>query len=308
VLRPFPAAGWAAYRTHLADASRDVALIFRSCPFGAVSHSHANNNDFIVHVAGKVMAMPSGYYAGYGSAHHAHWVWHTKAHNCLTLSGAPQLIRSYDSVGAVERVYEDAQLAYLRGNADASYRLRAARCRRHVVYLKTAACFVMVDEFVAAPGVTSSIEWNVHSWNTFAVDRAARTFALEREGSTLQGHFMVHQDAFFTLSEGWDPPPSAIKASDQWRMQYHLRFTPVAMPEQYNLGVVLCPGHAALAPATVVAEREGPVEVAHIGEDVVRLSLAGQVVHDGASTPALARLRVGGVWYAIDDQGVHEER
>jgi hypothetical protein len=30
----------------------DVALIFRSSPFGAVSHSHANNNDFILHVGG----------------------------------------------------------------------------------------------------------------------------------------------------------------------------------------------------------------------------------------------------------------
>ena len=78
---------------------QDIALIFRSSPYGAVSHSHASNNDFIVHVAGKAMAMPSGYYAGYGSAHHAHWVWHTQSHNCVTLSGASQLLRSHDSAG-----------------------------------------------------------------------------------------------------------------------------------------------------------------------------------------------------------------
>ena len=48
-LRVFPAAGWAAVRTHLNDPARDIAMIFRSSPLGAISHSHANNNDFILH-------------------------------------------------------------------------------------------------------------------------------------------------------------------------------------------------------------------------------------------------------------------
>ena len=80
------------------------------------------------------------------------------------------------------------------------------------------------------------------------------------------------------------------------------------MPSQCNLGVVLCPGHATLQPPPVVAEREGPVEVAHIGDDLVRLHLGGQVAYQGMSAPALAQLRVGGVWYAIDDGGIHPEK
>ncbi|MEZ4637828.1 MAG: DUF4962 domain-containing protein [Caldilineaceae bacterium] len=99
-----PAAGWAAIRTHLDDPAQDLALVFRSSPYGAISHSHASNNDFFVHVAGKVMAMPSGYYDGYGSNHHTHWVWHTKSHNCVTLSDAPQIMRSYASVGGGTRL------------------------------------------------------------------------------------------------------------------------------------------------------------------------------------------------------------
>ena len=109
-------------------------LYFRSSPFGSISHSHANNNDFILHVAGEVMAMPGGYYAGYGSDHHAHWVWHTKSHNCLTLSDAPQIMRSPESVGAIEHAHEDEALIYFRGTADASYADRADRCRRHVIF------------------------------------------------------------------------------------------------------------------------------------------------------------------------------
>ena len=167
MFRLFPAAGWAAVRTDLDDPARDVAMIFRSSPLGAISHSHANNNDFILHAGGKVLAMPSGYYAGYGSDHHTHWVWHTKSHNCLTLSDASQIMRSHESTGKIENSFEDDRLIYFAGNADASYSERARRCRRHVVFLKAQSCFVMIDEFVAVPGIDSALQWNVHSWNRF---------------------------------------------------------------------------------------------------------------------------------------------
>ncbi|MFW6159019.1 MAG: DUF4962 domain-containing protein, partial [Planctomycetota bacterium] len=65
-LHVYPDVGWAAVRTNLEGGADDVAVLFRSSPYGAVSHSHANNNDFVIHSGGKVMAMPSGYYDGYG--------------------------------------------------------------------------------------------------------------------------------------------------------------------------------------------------------------------------------------------------
>ena len=81
ILRQFPTVGWAALRTNIKaerDGTGDVALVFRSSPLGSISHSHANNNDFILHVGGRVMAMPSGFYGGvmlgYGGDHHANWV------------------------------------------------------------------------------------------------------------------------------------------------------------------------------------------------------------------------------------------
>ncbi|MCB0116645.1 MAG: DUF4962 domain-containing protein, partial [Caldilineaceae bacterium] len=223
--RIFPAAGWAAIRTHLDDPAQDLALVFRSSPYGAISHSHASNNDFFVHVAGKVMAMPSGYYDGYGSNHHTHWVWHTKSHNCVTLSDAPQIMRSYASVGAVEHAFDDDRLIYFRGNADASYADRATICRRHVIFLKRPQVFLLVDEFVTKPGIVSALQWNLHSWNQFEVDDEAHAFTIRRENSVLHGHFLYHHNAFFTVTEGWDPPPQSAKSNAQWYNQYNLRLT-----------------------------------------------------------------------------------
>ncbi|MFT5368735.1 MAG: hypothetical protein ACI8V2_003702, partial [Candidatus Latescibacterota bacterium] len=176
MLRVFPAVGWAAIRADVKDRERDIAMVFRSSPFGSVSHSHANNNDFILHVGGRVMAMPSGYYSGYASDHHAHWVWHTKSHNCVTLSDAPQLMRSHESLGAVENAFEDERLTYFRGTADKSYADRADRCRRHVIFVKEQQYFVMVDEFVAKPGIASGLQWNLHSWNEYEVNEERRLF------------------------------------------------------------------------------------------------------------------------------------
>ena len=71
MLRTYPVAGWASVRSQANDPHSDIALVFRSSPFGSISHSHASNNDFVLHVAGRAMLMPSGYYSGYGSNHHS---------------------------------------------------------------------------------------------------------------------------------------------------------------------------------------------------------------------------------------------
>lgn len=304
LLRVFPAAGWAALRTNPDDPAQDIALIFRSSPYGAISHSHANQNDFILHAAGKVLAMPSGYYDGYGSDHHYHWIWHTKSHNCVTLSDASQLMRSHDSLGAVGNAFEDERLAYLRGNADAAYQDRASRCRRHLLFLKPHACFVLIDEFVADPLVASALQWNIHSWSAFTVDEAARAFSLEREGSILKGHFLYHKNAFFSLTEGWDPPMIKEKDDSRWFSQRHLRFTTSGLAPRRNLGVVLCPGHAALAPAQVRAERSGEAEVARIGDDIVMVNQADTMEYNNLRTDALALLVVQGQRYEIRDGGI----
>jgi hypothetical protein len=328
VLRAFTDAGWAAFRTHLDDAERDLAFIFRSSPYGSISHAHANNNDFVIHVGGRVMAMPSGYYGGarlgYGGDHHAHWVWHTKSHNCVTLSDAPQIMRSPASTGKLQGAYEDKHLAYVCGNADASYIDRAQNCRRHVFFLKRHSCWVLIDQFVAQPGIVSALQWNIHSWEQFTVDEGQRSFSLKRGDSHLHGHFVYHDNAFFSLSQGWDPEPLSGPAEDPWKMQYHLRFTPTGLVEQRNLGVVLCPQHTHLPAAAVHTERGDGGDLARIGDDAILVGqglvgqglvgqgLVGQgLVGQGETmrlgdheAAGIALLNVGGQRYVLDGEGL----
>ena len=50
VLRTFPGAGWAR-TTHIDDPGHDIKLPLQ--PIQLYNHSHTNNNDFIIHVAGR---------------------------------------------------------------------------------------------------------------------------------------------------------------------------------------------------------------------------------------------------------------
>lgn len=308
MLRVFKDVGWATVRTDLAAEREDMAFIFRSSPFGSISHSHANNNDFILHVDGQVMAMPSGYYAGYGSDHHAHWVWHTKSHNCLTLSDDSQRMRSPESAGAVEHAYEDEALIYFRGTADASYADRADRYRRHVIFAKAQQYFVLVDEFVAKQGVASAMQWNIHAWAPFEIDDE-RAFWTQRGDSVLYGHIMHHKAGFFSLSEGWDPPPMGGKDNAQWLQQYHLRFTPsgIETPRR-NLGVVLSWAHARRAKPPVETQVQDGVEAAVVGDDCVLIDGGTGIERAGYQPGDKAWLMIGGRVYHVSDEGIRSPR
>lgn len=307
VLQVFPAAGWGAFRSQPDNPVRDVALILRSSPFGSISHSHANQNDFVLHADSVVLAMPSGYYDGYASPHHANWVWHTKSHNCLTLSDAGQIMRSPDSAGALDAVFEDDHLAYVRGIADAAYGDRASRCRRHFLYLKAHRCFVLVDEFEAKPGIPSTPQWNLHSWAPFTVDPEARTFSCHRQHARLDGFVMFHRVGFFSLTEGWDPPPRDCPRASQWHQQYHVRFSPSGLPNRLCLGVILRPSSEALPACPVHTKLVDGVEVAELGADRIYLSGYHGLTCQGVKSDGLAVLQLGGRRYDLLPDGVRQQ-
>lgn len=240
VLRVFPDGGWAAIRTDLETPERDIALTIRSSPFGAVSHSHADNNGFALQVAGRSLLVPSGFYDGYESNHHAHYVWHTKSANCLTLSDAGQIMRSGESTGRIADPYEDDCLAYLRAEADGSYADRTERCRRHVVFLKESAAFVLIDEVQVKPGLVSALQWNAHAWSPFVLDEEAERFTVQRADASVEGWFLWHAQGFFQTSDEESPPPVHRREYGEQQQEYHLRYTPWGLvQDRRHLGVVL---------------------------------------------------------------------
>jgi hypothetical protein len=304
ILSIFPAAGQAIIRTVPEDRDRDVAFLFRSSPYGSISHSHANNNDFILHVGGKAMAIPSGYYDGYDSPHHLHWMHHTKSHNCVTLSDAPQVMKSHNSTGKIIAAFENDELAYFQGDSDASYRDRTTRCRRHVCYLKNHGCFLLLDEFQAVPGIASTLQWNMHSWSRFELNRLEQSFRIERDGRSVHAAFLHHGNGYFSTSEGWDPPFMDSRKSAQWQPQHHIKFSLPGLGGEGRLGVLLFPRLKSETCESPVTLRSGNAEVARLGDDLVIVNQGAEGTHDKFSTQKLALLVLGGSRYEIGIDGL----
>lgn len=56
------------------------------------NHSHADQNSFVIHANGNILAADSGYYDSYGSPHWKDWCTSTRAHNAITFdSGQGQV-------------------------------------------------------------------------------------------------------------------------------------------------------------------------------------------------------------------------
>jgi len=82
--RVFYDVGWVAMHSNISEPDHDTFLLFKSSPYGSVSHSHADQNAFTIMKGGDALAISSGYYGpAYGAPHHSRWTRTTKANNCF---------------------------------------------------------------------------------------------------------------------------------------------------------------------------------------------------------------------------------
>jgi hypothetical protein len=140
----FNSIGWAGLHSDITDPDNDTCLIFKSSPYGSVSHSHADQNSFAIMKGGKALAIPSGYYGpAYGQPHHAKWTRSTKANNCILVNGEGQVIREA----------KDAAAAYM-GNMK--------KFIRHILFLRP-GIFLLLDELEAPQN--SKFQWMLHAFD-----------------------------------------------------------------------------------------------------------------------------------------------
>ncbi|MCL2528161.1 MAG: heparinase II/III family protein [Defluviitaleaceae bacterium] len=82
--------GWVAVNKNAADFENHVMLVVKSSPYGAVSHSHGDQNSFVLFAFGQPLIINSGYYVAYGSKMHLNWRKQTKSANTILIDGIGQ--------------------------------------------------------------------------------------------------------------------------------------------------------------------------------------------------------------------------
>ena len=161
----FPAVGWSAMHSALSDRLR-TSVYFKSSPFGSVNHSHADQNSFIMYSKGKVLAMDSGVYDYYNSAHWRSYYKQTRAHNAITFdNGAghslgPTGLGEHAAGGKLTRFQQSVACDITSGDATAAYGGKLARAKRTLVFIRPAT-LVTVDQLAST--TARRFEYNLHT-------------------------------------------------------------------------------------------------------------------------------------------------
>jgi hypothetical protein len=215
--RVFYDVGLVAMHSKMAEPDNNVMMLFKSNPFGAISHNHASQNAFIIEAFKEPLAISSGYYRSYGSPHHRNWVWETKAHNSILVDNEGQVPRQRSSRGEIIQYRENENFVYTAGDATEAYGGRLEKFHRHVIFVRP-GYFVIIDDLKSS-GRESTYQWLLHAMNEMQVDQTSNVVISTSGDARLTARFLTPGDLEFRQHTGFDPAViDAISAPDQFHL------------------------------------------------------------------------------------------
>lgn len=122
----FYGVGIGALHTTVLNPETDATVFFRSSPFGAKGHMHANQNSFNISRKGERLFYSTGYYTSFEDPHALSSYRHTRAHNTILINGCGQAF-GHEGYGCIKRHIEGEELSYICGDATPAYRLTVDR-------------------------------------------------------------------------------------------------------------------------------------------------------------------------------------
>jgi len=219
--RIFRGVGWAGLHSNLSDPENDTFFLFKSSPYGSVSHSHGDQNAFAVMKGGVALAIPSGYYGpSYGQPHHANWTRSTKANNCILVNGTGQVLRSDKASGKIAEFEDKAGYTYLLGDAAMAYDGRLTRFNRHVLFLRP-GIILMLDDLEAPE--KSAFQWMLHAFEAMKTEE--NKIVSQRRGARLTAWVQSQHGIIISQTNQFDTPFNEgipkefhLNKPDQWHV------------------------------------------------------------------------------------------
>ncbi len=215
--RCFPYVGLVLSHTDLVDHENDIALSFRSSPYGAVSHGHNDQNCFTLEAFGEPLAIPTGHYNYYGSPHHDQWTRATKAKCGITYDGGQGEKRGWQAIGKITRFFHDDHFDSFAGDATAAYGGALDTALREIVHVKPGLIIIRDTLKTKQPKV---FEFNLHAFDQMEIN--GNTVFTKRPKATLRTDFLLPKDVRFSQTDQFDPPPVWPK-DKEFANCWHLR-------------------------------------------------------------------------------------
>ncbi len=185
--RYFADIGWVAMHSALGRANDDIHVTFKSSPYGSFSHSHADQNAFILNAYGENLAINSGYREFHRSPHHGGWTWQTKSKNALLIDGKGQKSQDLASTGRILKYDTGPRHAWTVGDATAAYQTlqpegRVKSVLRDLVFIDQRYLVVRDRVELATPG---KLTWLLHAERPIAWNAKEASALIRGDKATL---------------------------------------------------------------------------------------------------------------------------
>ena len=224
-LRWFRDIGWVAMHHQADDPGEHVMLLAKSSPYGSISHSHGDQNGFLLHAYGEPLAIDSGYYIAFGSTMHLNWRRQTRSKNAILIDGVGQYAGrdkalNIEATGRVEDAWHRDGVGYARMDATNAYRIEVPYAKRVVreLYFVGGSYVVVVDHVdLERPGVVS---WLFQT--RYENELSRLTFRVSGDRAEMVGRFVYCSSGDLELSQrcGYeDVDPAEIEGLHRhWRL------------------------------------------------------------------------------------------
>jgi hypothetical protein len=216
-LRWFKGIGWAAIQHRMQDPENHIQFVMKSSPFGAISHSHGDQNAFCLAGFGEDLAIQSGYYVAFNSTMHQNWRRQTVSKNAILINGKGQYagkdkVQAMQSAGKILTAEAREDHIYIQGDATAAYKLLSPEVSSVLrdVYFINNEYFVIVDSIDADEPV--EIDWLLHANAPMALGDTTFRYSGERAG--FYGQILWSEAGAPTLTQNTgfpDVDPAEIK-------------------------------------------------------------------------------------------------
>ena len=215
--------GWAALHSDVLNPDEDLMVMFKSSPYGGVSHSHADQNSFAIMKGGKALAIPAGArYPTHGSPFHRRYVQLTMAHNAILVDGRGQINRDSNRGGELTDFKTSPNMGYVCGDGRNCFGDRLRRNRRHVLLIRPSIVLVVDD--LAAPK-PAEFQWLLHAHDRFELDEKGQTIVSRKDTEAMTVHLFTSDAFSLDQTNEWpmDPKEGYAKVSrpppaKQWHL------------------------------------------------------------------------------------------
>ncbi len=233
--RHFPDIGWVVMHQRLGDKD-GIQFMFKSSPYGSLSHSFADQNTFTLEAYGTPLAIPTGHRPWSGSDHHFQWTKTTQAHNGILVGHQGQKIQSIDAKGDIVAFIHGKSFDYTAGDAVPAYDGLLDHFVRHAVYVRPDT-FVIFDDLRAPK--PDNFSWLLHAYHEMDIDEAQGYIGIDAKTANLDVQLWSSHPLTYSQTDQYAVPfDEPMNRPPQW----HLTATTTEQTAEAHFLAVLRPG------------------------------------------------------------------